>query len=470
VYVPEWFNNKGTFNTADNINIAAGGTITDINAQLALANAAITGTVRFTPTNQPVNGADVVLFRASTGLQVGLPFSTGADGIFTITNVASDVYKVLADNGLTTDIVPEFYQDVPADFNDFQASVAAATAVTLTNNATQSIAMLVDPTAVITGLITDTATSLPLANQLGGPVELRDSGGNFVDSSDTDANGIYEFRGFGSGNYKIRYGVSGYSPEWYDNVPSDIFGGNIALATEISATSGITRVNINAGLTPAGAQITGTVTSVTGTPIANVDVLLFQRNLNTGNFGAIVGANTNASGEYAFSNVIDGDYKVRVGQGDPEIIPHAFEWFNNANVITSATTITVTGGVSQTNKNVQLATGGCLSGKIIDGESGLPTAFPYQVRQQENGNQVIAVIPNGLTSWTTTPFASGGPPPLEQGEFLACGLPSGVYTVDCSAFVSTGQQITATVTAGSVTGGLVCKIGLTKVFLPAIIK
>ncbi|MBI1882338.1 MAG: carboxypeptidase regulatory-like domain-containing protein, partial [Chloroflexi bacterium] len=186
-YVPEWYNNKSTFNTADNINIAAGGTITNLNAQLALPNAAITGTVRFTPTNQPVSGANIDLIRASTGQFAGF-FSTGADGIFTITNVASDVYKVRVTG---SSIAPEFYQDVAVDFGDFQASVAAATPVTLTNNATQSIAMQVDPTAVITGLITDTATTLPLASLACCPIALVDSGGNFINNIGTDANGVY---------------------------------------------------------------------------------------------------------------------------------------------------------------------------------------------------------------------------------------------------------------------------------------
>jgi hypothetical protein len=212
-----------------------------------------------------------------------------------------------------------------------------------------------------------------------------------------------------------------------------------------------------------------------------VDVRLYQLNLSTGLYAPLGGpANTNASGEYTFGPLPDGSYKVAVGFTDTTIIPHAAEWFNNANVITPATTIQISGGISQTGKNVQLAAGGCLAGKIVDAASGLPPSplfgpVLYQVLQVENGNAPISFLPAGAPSWTTIDFSSFGPPPLEAGEFLACGLPSGDFIVDCDQVLPlpglpAGQQITATVTAGSVTGGLVCKVGVINVYLPVVLK
>jgi hypothetical protein len=466
-HVEEWYNDKSSFSTADDIDTTAGGTITNINAQLTLANAALTGTVKFDGTNAPVGGAAIDLLEASTGQFVGTGI-TDLNGLFTLTSLPPDIYKVRASG---SNIAGEHYQDQPPTL----AGLAAATLVTLTNGTTQSIDILVDQTAVITGMLTDTVTSQPITSAF--LIRLFDTDGNFISLTGTNGNGVYEFRGFGSGAYKISYDIFGYHPELYDNIPTGFFQfldqvpANFDAATVISATSGQTVTNINAGLDPL-TLISGTVTSLTGTTMSNVDVSLFDEEDEL-----IDVTTTDVSGKYAFFGLQGGSYKVLVGQSgslpDNDIIPHAVEWFNNASVISSATIISLTNGVPQTDKNVQLAGGGCLAGQIVDFETNLPVpdAF-YQVLQQENNNQVIAVIPNGGNFWTDTPSSSSGSPTLESGEFLACGLPAGNFTVNCDGFGRDGERIEATVTPGSVTGGLVCRVGgqPPTLYLPILLK
>jgi hypothetical protein len=155
-----------------------------------------------------------------------------------------------------------------------------------------------------------------------------------------------------------------------------------------------------------------------------------------------------------------------VGDFDDKIIPHAAEWYNNANVLTSATTISITNGAARTGIDVQLAAGGCIYGKIVDVNGVAQNFYPFQVLQGENNNQPIGVFSNGSTFWTT--FANTDN--VGQGEFTACGLPSGSYLLDCDAAGLNGEVLTATVTAGQVSNVGVCQVGFIETYLPIILK
>jgi hypothetical protein len=297
--------------------------------------------------------------------------------------------------------------------------------------------------------------------------------GNFVELTGTDADGFYKLIGFEGGSYKVLFALSGYNLEFYNDVPVNNFDIALNQANVVTVTTGQTRTDINAGLSPVGAAITGTITSFTGTVLANVDVDLFQFDQSDGQFLNLNSTTTDGAGEYSFNNLSNGVYKVRVGttfgSNDVDIIPHAVEWFNDANVITSATAITITDGISQTNKDVQLAAGGCISGRIVDVDGVGKNFATFQVLQVEDNNEPIPVFaPTGtpFSFWTLFPNSDDA----GQGEFRACGLATGSYVVNCSIFGVEGERITTTVTAGQVTDAGVCTVGFATVNLPIILK
>ncbi len=452
-YGSEWYNDKLSFNTANPIS-TTGGVISNTNAQLLRTDAALTGTVKLLPGNTPLVGVTLVISRVvGTSFNSAGSQNSDANGVFTFTNLISGAYILQAFNNVNAvPIISEFYDDAQ--------NGADANRITLPSGTTQTLTFNLNASAVITGLVTDTVTGVGIPFP---GVSLRDLNNDPVGDISTDANGFYRVINFGSGSYKIEFSASGYNGEWYDNIPANANG--FSLATVVTATAGATRTNINAGLTPAGALITGTVTSFTGTTMADVDVTLYRYDDFDQEFFYWDDVTTNISGTYQFSGfpgLSDGVYKVLVGQDDPDIIPHAVEWFNNANVITTATRITITNGISQTNQNVQLALGSCLSGRLVDAATGLGANFwNFEVLQVENGKEMIPVINRSSFFWTYFPNSDNE----GQGDFRVCGLPTGTFIVDC------GEQITGTLTtAGSVADVGVCRVDLTKVYLPVIVK
>lgn len=501
-YAPEWFDNQPSFGTADSI-AASGPTVTGKNAQLERANAALVGTVVFTPGGQSVDGAWVDVYQATDGYWWGTATTVG--GAFTLTGLISDVYKVLVSG---PPAAAEWYQDYPATY-DFNADLAAATPVVLAGGTTQTLAIQVERTAVITGRLTDAVTGQPIRNAHDSVVLYAGSGAGPVTWADTDASGVYTLAGgIGAGSYKIWFGPGDYEPELYDNFPSDDNVPpirNFDPATLVTLAAGQTLTNINAALSPTGsAAITGQVTSYNGTPLADVDVELWELDPATGDFAnSFYVVETDASGVYTFTGLANGVYRVRVGAheeiqvwpippfelvtltlNDPDIAPHAVEWFNNANVIATATNITVTDGISQTGKDVQLALGGCLAGKILDSNGVAMSWEPFLVYQVENNNQPIPVWLGYWPSWTVEDLWPAITDDAGYGEFRACGLPTGSYVLSCDqvdpglllvlAGIETGnrvgQRITATVTAGQVTDIGVCTVDLNRVYLPSILR
>jgi hypothetical protein len=266
----------------------------------------------------------------------------------------------------------------------------------------------------------------------------------------------------------------------YNDIPTNQFSFpplNFSQGTVVTATVGQTRTNINAALVPSSGSISGKITAFDGSVISDTfsgpNVTLYQRNPATGQFvnSNFTSAST-ATGVYSFTGLSNGQYKILVGQSDAKIMPHAAEWYNNANVVTSATTISITNGVAHTGIDVQLVVGGCIYGKIIDVNGVAQNFYPFEVLQGENNNQPIAVINNGNNFFWSSIFTPPQTDGVGQGEFTACGLPTGTYLLNCDQTQgnTNGETITATVTAGQASNVGVCQVGFIETYLPIILK
>jgi hypothetical protein len=94
------------------------------------------------------------------------------------------------------------------------------------------------------------------------------------------------------------------------------------------------------------------------------------------------------------------------------------------------------------------------------------SGYPFEVLQEENNNNSIAVFSNGSNFWTNFPNTDN----VGQGEFTACGLPSGNYLLNCDGGNLNGEVLTATVTAGQAINVGVCEVGFIEVYLPIVLK
>ncbi|MHA1302656.1 MAG: type IV pilin [Candidatus Heimdallarchaeaceae archaeon] len=205
----------------------------------------------------PIKNTRTYLF-TSTNRYTGKYSNTNTSGIAIYTKVAAGDYKIRIDY-----LAQQFWSPVFTATHGLvvQASIGGGT---------------------LYGNIT--AGSNPVVNTR---VYLFTSNNRYTGKyGNTNASGIVEFQGVGTGTYKLRVDYQAYqhwSPEFYFNETTvysyDIGGGTVY-------------ANITAG----------------GTPVVNTRVYVFtSTNRYTG-----VYANTNASGIATFSTLSGGDYKFRV--------------------------------------------------------------------------------------------------------------------------------------------------------------
>jgi hypothetical protein len=220
----------------------------------------VTGTVTYgSGPAVPVGGLTVDLMDGTTVVKSG---TTAADGTYSMNDVADGTYTVRVTDGTASQTYNETTVG-PVVFN-------ADTVVDIT----------VQKNALVTGTVRNANTSAALS---GATVTITALGVNYT--ATTNGSGVYS-RSIpvygGTVSYSLVASASGYVDG------SDSVSAPTALETTYT---------VNLSLTPAPAEITGTVTDkVTGLPIPNVRV-----SLSTGEF-----ADTDASGTYTIPSAVPG--------------------------------------------------------------------------------------------------------------------------------------------------------------------
>ncbi|MCM2605594.1 carboxypeptidase regulatory-like domain-containing protein [Rossellomorea marisflavi] len=231
-----------------------------------LANpGAISGTVRDSLTNAPIQGSTVELL-TQTGILLSSTV-TDAAGLYTFGNLAPGSYQVRA---------------VALGYSTSTVSVQVVSGATTTVN----LFLQQNPGAVA-GQVRDAATQLPIQ---GATVQAVDSQGFVIDAFTTDANGQYAFNNLLPGPYTFVFTASGY-------------GSQTKGATVTSNTTTI----LDAELTRIAGTLTGTVTDPGSAPIPNATVTVFFNNVQ------IASVLTDASGNYTIPGLAPGSYTVVIG-------------------------------------------------------------------------------------------------------------------------------------------------------------
>jgi hypothetical protein len=399
-YVDKLYNNitcaPCNVTTGTPVAVTAGSTTSGISFALA-AGGRISGTVTDAATTAAIANINVQVFN-STGLFI-TSVNTNSSGIYTfLTGLTAGNYFLRTTNSLG--YVNELYNNIVC----INCNVTTGTPVAVTAGVTTSgINFALDAGGRITGTVTDSSTTAPLANV---NVQIFNSNGPSIASANTDASGNYTISGLPAGTYFARTSNSlGYINELYNNISCPV-SCTVTTGTPITVTTGATTSGINFALN-AGGRLSGTVTdSSTTAPIANINVQLFDSN------GANVSSvNTDASGNYIFNfGLTAGTYYARTNNS----LGYINEVYNNITCVpcnvTSGTPITVTAGAITSGINFALAPGGRISGTVTDVATSLPIAnIPVQIR-----NTSGAVVANAGTN------ASGN-------YTLGPGLPAGTY-------------------------------------------
>lgn len=258
-YLPEWFNDKPTRDTADPVDVAVDG-VTTVNAALAPdpdayvdpAAMDVSGTV-VDSAGKPVIGADVTAY--DTPLDADKPaalerVTSGRAGQFSFTELSrtsESLFKIQAQDQLGRE--EGQYERLDRWFGGAQTYDVAATVGKPTGGVTITLPL--------TGGVSGTITSESGLEVMGTAVRFFDEKGNPVDETTAyaEGDGTYSATNLVPGTYKAQfvdysqsnfwsYGYDvprGHAPEWYDDT-------SYVKAEKIVVKSGQTVTGIDAAL------------------------------------------------------------------------------------------------------------------------------------------------------------------------------------------------------------------------------
>lgn len=400
---------------------------------------AISGTVTDATTFAPLPGISVWIGTPSRPFLANA--ITNSSGVYT-TPATLEAGTYFARTITSSVYLDELYKDMECEpFCD----ATMGTPISVTDGATAAnINFTLQAGGRISGTLTDAATSAPIANA---DVAFFNASGDFVTSTVTDISGNYiNEEGLPTGTYYVITAAPNHFNELYDNIPCT--NCDVTTGTPVSVTATLTTSGINFALVRGG-DVSGTVTDeVTGAPIENSSITIFDSS------GQIVGFGfTDKAGNYTTAGALaTGAYYARV---DPPDQIHTSEVYDNIPCFecseTSGTPIPVTIGSTTSGINFSLGVGGAISGRATDANTGDPVNAVIEV-YNSSGHLVTSTFRDELGNYTTT-----------------SNLPAGVYYVLTSTSVGYIDEVyndiqcincnvtsgaPVTVTAGSTTTGI----------------
>jgi len=170
-------------------------------------------------------------------------------------------------------------------------------------------------------------------------------------------------------------------------------------------------------------SITGTVTNITGHPLANIKVSLYGQE-NPFQWKVVQSNTTNALGQYEFTFITPGNY--RLGFRDENNQAYIEEYYNNGVDFNKATTVTVASGQAQI-INVSLDTFNQIKGTLHPINSTMPLTgikinlYQWLTPTNQGGGQ-------GQPTWQLVKFTDSG----NDGSYLLDKLGAGSYRVEFS--------------------------------------
>ncbi len=325
-----------------------------LGAREAGAVETISGQVTNQNTSAALVGIDIDVFDSLGNAVAGVTATTDAGGNYTVTLPGPGTYSVRADASPASGFADEYYS------NSFLKSGATPIAVS-TNQAVSNINFTLLPGFTISGVIT--SLSVPLLNI---DVDIFYSTGELLGSYNATSltGGAYTIGALPPGSYIIRADPDPALGQFYQRT---YYNGAADIATATLVTiigSNVTGINIDVA---PGGTIAGTVRTAVGlTPIAGIDLDLYDLAGNRVN----VNASTDVNGAYVIGPVPAGNYVLRA---DPTIVQgYARTYHPNAAHFADATPIAVTLGQQTGGKDFALGAGGTISGTITVQGSGTP--------------------------------------------------------------------------------------------------
>jgi hypothetical protein len=349
VFKPEFWNNKDTVETANDVTVPNSGAVSGISGALA-RNAKITGTVTAEDGGAPIAGAQVGAWTKVTEVFEGETYTywepvawADADnaGAYTL-YVPTGTYRISFDDRCEYEDCEDLYQREYWN-NAATVETAADVAVTAPASYAGKNAALVR-NGQITGTVTAEAGGAPLAEVQ--VVALDEEtyeydGETYTDwipvgFASTDATGEYTLNA-PPGTHRIGFSedCSGadcrYLTEYYDDAATPEQGVGVTVAGPATVTP-----DIDAALAE-GSQISGTLTDNAHAPVEDASVTVYAQ--DGGDWSAVAWTWSDRHGNYA-ALVPDGSYRVGFTSWDGSFTD---EFYDDSHTLADADTVVVAG-------------------------------------------------------------------------------------------------------------------------------
>lgn len=311
----------------------------------------ISGTISDSSTSASIPNVNVDIYN-SDGYWVSYGY-TDSSGNYTATGpLAGDYYATTYNYYGYLDEVFDDHLCEP-DCNPLSGDPIAVTA----GQNTSGIDFALAPGGIISGTITDSATSNPIDSY----ADVYDSSGNFYAYGFTDGSGNYQVGGLLTGNYfVVTSNYEGYIDELFDNIPC--FHGNCdpTSGDPVSVIAGSTTSGIDFAL-DAGGSFSGQIRGG-GNPIPYSSVNVYD---SAGSYVAY--AYSDELGNYSATGLIDGNYYA-TSYNYYGFVDELYDDFpcQNGCDPTQGTPISVTIGSNTPGINFDLVQGGRISGSVTD--------------------------------------------------------------------------------------------------------
>jgi len=443
-YPEEWYNKKSSYAEADSVSVTEGTSTSGINAQLTTGGI-ISGKVTDT-SGAGINYVSAYIYTIANSSSYFTSAMTNSSGNFSVSKLPAGSYKVYFSP--SEDYLAEWYNDKP--------SYAAANPIAVTAGGTTSgVNAQLTKKGIISGKVTN-SSGAGIADVFVSVYSLTDSNSH-VSYGYTDSSGNYEVQGLLGGSYKLHFrSYDEYLAEWYNDKPS------YAAADAVAVTVDSTTSGINAQLATGGI-ISGKVTNSSGAGIAHVYVNIYAL---SGATSFIDSAITDSSGNYLLQKLAAGSYKVYF---DPDAYDpydsvrdlhtqkaaslsgagnYFGEWYNDKPDYVTADPVAVTVGSTTSGIDAQLATGGSISGKVLNSSGAGISGVSILVYASTNSS-------SSYSSTTTDSSGNYSIQKLISGSYKVYFSSTGNYFPEWyNDKYSFGSADLVTVTVGSTTTGI----------------
>jgi hypothetical protein len=244
-------------------------------------------------------------------------------------------------------------------------------------------------TATISGTVTDGTT--PLASI---DVRLYEAGtATFVAKTQTASDGTYTMAGLAAGSYDVRFSSANglWKLQWYIGAATEAGATAVTVADAGAATADATLVASSIVLS---GRVTTATNAIIGLP--KIDVRVYDA--PSGAF--VAKTKTQANGNYAFSDLPAGSYKVRFS--DPTAV-YGLQWYPYVPTMGRATPIALSAG-SHVAASAMLQGVASIGGTVTNGSVGL-SGIDVRVFDFYSGELLAKSVTGAGGQYTVTPLS-----------------------------------------------------------------